>query len=126
MSRRSVRDGTARHWVGSRWFRAIQWLAGLAIVVFAARSLARNWEALALMVAGALIGVGLLLWPPLLRRLLGFAAPDSVADSVADRAPSARGIVFGIFANLIAWVGYGTALWLLARGLLPGVRLAWL
>jgi hypothetical protein len=231
--------------VGSRWFRVIQWLAGLAIVVFAARSLVRNWEelrsqplewsvrpgwlllsalvvwlmyavlivawrvmlrawgqrlggweaariwtvsslgkylpgkvwaiagmavmsqragvapwaatgsavvlqvlavgtgaalagltgagaleaahpgaraALALMVAGALIGVGLLLWPPLLRRLLGFAAPGSVAD----RAPSAHGIVFGILANLFAWVGYGTALWLLARGLLPGVRLAWL
>jgi uncharacterized membrane protein YbhN (UPF0104 family) len=231
--------------VGSRWFRAFQWLAGLAIVVFAARSLARNWEelrsqplewsvrpgwlllsavvvwlmyavlivawrvmlaawgqrlggweaariwtvsslgkylpgkvwaiagmavmsqragvapwaatgsavvlqvlaigtgaalagltgagaleaahpgarvALALMVAGAVIGVGLLLWPPLLRQLLRFAAPGSVAD----RAPSVRGIVFGILANLIAWVGYGTALWLLARGLLPGVRLAWL
>jgi glycosyltransferase 2 family protein len=231
--------------VGSRWFRVIQWLAGLAIVVFAARSLARNWEelrsqplewsvrpgwlllsamvvwlmyallivawrvmlaawgqrlggweaariwtvsslgkylpgkvwaiagmavmsqragvapwaatgsavvlqvlavgtgaalagltgagaleaahpgaraALALMVAGAVLGVGLLLWPPLLRQLLRFAAPGSVAD----RAPSVRGIVFGILANLIAWVGYGTALWLLARGLLPGVRLAWL
>ena len=231
--------------MGSRWFRAFQWLAGLAIVVFAARSLARNWEelrsqplewsvrpgwlllsavvvwlmyavlivawrvmlaawgqrlggweaariwtvsslgkylpgkvwaiagmavmsqragvapwaatgsavvlqvlaigtgaalagltgagaleaahpgaraALALMVAGAVIGVGLLLWPPLLRQLLRFAAPGSVAD----RAPSVRGIVFGILANLLAWVGYGTALWLLARGLLPGVRLAWL
>jgi uncharacterized membrane protein YbhN (UPF0104 family) len=78
--------------------------------------------ALALMVAGALLGVGLLLWPPLLQRLLRFAAPGSVAD----RAPSARGIVFGIVANLIAWVGYGTALWLLARGLLPGVPLGWL
>ena len=78
--------------------------------------------ALALMVAGALIGVGLLLWPPLLRRLLGFAAPGSVAD----RTPSAHGIMFGILANLIAWLGYGTALWLLARGLLPGVRLEWL
>ena len=231
--------------MGSRWFRAVQWLAGLAIVLFAARSLARNWvelrsqpldwsvrpgwlllsaaviwlmyavlivawrvmlsawgqrlggweaariwtvsslgkylpgkvwaiagmavmsqragvapwaatgsavvlqvlaigtgaalagltgagtleaahpgarAALALMVAGALIGVGLLLWPPLLRRLLGFAAPGSVAD----RTPSAHGIMFGILANLIAWLGYGTALWLLARGLLPGVRLEWL
>jgi hypothetical protein len=78
--------------------------------------------ALALMVAGALIGVGLLLWPPLLQGLIKFAAPGSVAD----RAPSARGILFGIVANLLAWVGYGTALWLLARGLLPGVRLAWL
>jgi len=231
--------------VGSRWFRAAQWLVGLAIVLFAARSLARNWEelrsqplewsvrpgwlllsaavvglmyavlivawrimlaawgqrlggweaariwtvsslgkylpgkvwaiagmavmsqragvapwaatgsavvlqvlaigtgaalaglsgagaleaahpgarvALALIVAGALLGVGLLLWPPLLQRLLRFAAPGSAAE----RVPSAGGIGFGIGANLIAWVGYGTALWLLARGLLPGVRLAWL
>jgi uncharacterized membrane protein YbhN (UPF0104 family) len=78
--------------------------------------------ALGLIVAGALAGISLLLWPPLLRRLLGFAAPGSVAEQV----PAAGGIVFGIGANLIAWVGYGTALWLLARGLLPGVRLAWL
>ena len=28
------------------WLRAGQWLVGLAIVVFAARSLVRNWEAL--------------------------------------------------------------------------------
>src|SRR5437773_4095450 len=44
--RRSVRDGTERPWVGSRWFRAAQWLAGLAIVLFAVRSLVRNWEEL--------------------------------------------------------------------------------
>ena len=32
--------------MGSRWLRAVQWLVGLAIVLFAARSLARNWEQL--------------------------------------------------------------------------------
>jgi uncharacterized membrane protein YbhN (UPF0104 family) len=78
--------------------------------------------ALGLLVAGALVGIGLLLWPPLLRRLLRVAAPGSAVDG----APAAGGIVFGIGANLVAWVGYGTALWLLARGLLPGVRLEWL
>ncbi len=31
--------------------------------------------------------------------------------------------MFGIAANLVAWVGYGSALWLLARGLLPSVGL---
>lgn len=75
---------------------------------------------LGLLVAGAVAGVALLLWPPLLTRLLHFAAPDAEARG----APAATGIVFGIFANAVAWVGYGGALWLLARGLLPGVDLA--
>jgi len=30
--------------VGNRWFRAGQWIVGLAIVVFACRSLVRNWD----------------------------------------------------------------------------------
>jgi glycosyltransferase 2 family protein len=75
--------------------------------------------ALGLLVAAAVAGVALLLWPPFLRRLLRLAAPDAEAH----RAPAATGIVIGIAANLIAWVGYGAALWLLARGLLPGVGL---
>ena len=75
--------------------------------------------ALGLLVAAAVAGVALLLWPPFLRRLLRLAAPG--AD--AQRTPAATGIVIGIAANLIAWVGYGAALWLLARGLLPGVGL---
>jgi uncharacterized membrane protein YbhN (UPF0104 family) len=75
--------------------------------------------ALGLLVAAAVAGVALLLWPPFLRRLLRFATPG--ADT--QRTPAATGIVIGIAANLIAWVGYGAALWLLARGLLPGVGL---
>lgn len=69
---------------------------------------------LGVLVAGAVIGVGLLLWPPFLRRLLRLAAPNAEADP-----PPVRGIIFGIAANLLAWLGYGLALWLLARGLLP-------
>src|SRR6478752_8833892 len=49
-SPRSARAGTGRRWVleagRPAWLRAGQWLVGLAIVVFAARSLVRNWEAL--------------------------------------------------------------------------------
>ena len=30
--------------MGNRWFRAGQWIVGLAIVVFACRSLVRNWD----------------------------------------------------------------------------------
>jgi hypothetical protein len=75
--------------------------------------------ALGLLVAGAIAGVALLLWPPFLRRLLRLAAPEAETA----RAPAATGIVVGIVVNLIAWVGYGVALWLLARGLLPGLGL---
>lgn len=77
---------------------------------------------LALLVGSALVGIALLLWPPVLRRLLRLAAPEAEARG----APAAAGLGFGLVANLVAWVGYGAALWLLARGLLPdaGLRLA--
>jgi hypothetical protein len=71
--------------------------------------------ALVLLIAAALAGVALLLWPPFLHRLLRFAAPDAEARG----APAAGGIVVGIVANAVAWVGYGIALWCLARGVLP-------
>lgn len=70
---------------------------------------------LVVLVAASVSGVVLLLWPPVLRRLLRLVG----ADPVAGTAPAAGGILFGILANLVAWVGYGVALWLLARGLLP-------
>ena len=74
---------------------------------------------LALLVVGAVVGVALLLWPPFLRRLLRVMAPEAEARG----APAAAGIGFGIAANVLAWLGYGLALWLLARGLLPGAGL---
>ncbi|MBA3894201.1 MAG: hypothetical protein H0X69_10975 [Gemmatimonadales bacterium] len=37
--------------------------------------------------------------------------------------PPAGAVVFGIAANMAAWIGYGVALWLLARGLLPRAEL---
>jgi hypothetical protein len=73
----------------------------------------------ALMVA-SVAGIGLLLWPPVLRRLLHLAGSDPVSGT----APAAGGILFGIAANLVAWIGYGLSLWLLARGVLPGAGLA--
>ena len=79
---------------------------------------------LALLVAAAIISVGLLLWPPFLRHLLRLAAPQAVGD----REPTGRGILVGIATNIVAWLGYGLALWLLGRGLMPtsglGLRLA--
>jgi glycosyltransferase 2 family protein len=75
--------------------------------------------ALMALVVASVAGVGLLLWPPILRKLLRLAGSNPVSGT----APAAGGIVFGIVANLIAWVGYGLSLWLLARGILPGVGL---
>ena len=75
--------------------------------------------ALAVLVAAAAAGVGLLLWPPVLRRLLRLVAPDAEARM----APAAGPVAFGVVANLVAWVGYGAALWMLARGLLPDAGL---
>ncbi|MDQ3137132.1 MAG: flippase-like domain-containing protein [Gemmatimonadota bacterium] len=74
---------------------------------------------LGLLVAAAVVGVLLLLWPPFLRRLLRFASSDDASRST----PPAIGIGLGIVANLVAWLGYGVALWMLARGLLPSAGL---
>jgi glycosyltransferase 2 family protein len=74
---------------------------------------------LVLIVAGSLIAVGLLLWPPLLGRLLRLAAPETAGR----RQPTERSLLLGIATNTIAWIGYGVALWLLARGLLPQANL---
>ena len=71
--------------------------------------------ALLALVVASVMGIGLLLWPPVLRRLLRLAGSDLAGGTT----PAAGGIVFGIAANLFAWVGYGVALWLLARGILP-------
>jgi glycosyltransferase 2 family protein len=76
--------------------------------------------ALALLVTASVTGIALLLWPPVLRRLLRLAAPGSETRPT----PAAGAIVLGIIANSVAWVGYGAALWLLARGVLPGASLA--
>jgi hypothetical protein len=51
--------------------------------------------------------------------LLRLAAPGSESRP----APAAGAIALGIMANSVAWVGYGIALWLLARGVLPEARL---
>ena len=58
--------------------------------------------------------IGLLMWPALVNQLLQIVAPN--AGTVR---PPAGAIAFGVLANIVAWIGYGIALWLLARGLLP-------
>lgn len=75
--------------------------------------------ALWLILAAAIAGIGLLCWPPVLRRLLRLAAPDAAAHA----APPLPAVLYGVTANVAAWSGYGLALWLLARGLLPDAGL---
>jgi hypothetical protein len=69
---------------------------------------------LVVLLAAAVASVGMLFWPALTDRLLRFAAPDA-----GSMRPPVGAVVFGIVANSVAWAGYGGALWLLARGLLP-------
>jgi hypothetical protein len=69
---------------------------------------------LAVLLSASIAGIGLLLWPGFVNRVLRIAAPG--ADPVT---PPVAAVAFGILANVAAWVGYGLALWLLARGLLP-------
>ena len=74
--------------------------------------------ALWILVAGAVVGIALLLWPPVLRWLVRTAVGSGETP-----APPLAAIAYGVAANGAAWVGYGVALWLLARGLLPGTGL---
>lgn len=39
-------------------------------------------------------------------------------------SPKPLTVLFGIFVNLMAWVGYGCAFWLLQRGTIPGAGLS--
>jgi len=74
--------------------------------------------ALALLVGLSCAGVALLLWPPFMGRLLRLAGIRTDTP-----APRVGGVLVGIVANAAAWTGYGAALWLLARGLLPNAPL---
>lgn len=67
------------------------------------------------LVAASAAAIALLLWPPVARRLLRVTLPEG-APPVAPPVPA---VAFGIAVNCLAWLGYGAALWCLARGLLP-------
>ncbi|MFZ5625431.1 MAG: lysylphosphatidylglycerol synthase domain-containing protein [Gemmatimonadota bacterium] len=69
---------------------------------------------LAALLAASIVGILVLVWPPATRRLLTLAG-----QGTGLRTPSPASIGFGALANLVAWMGYGSALWLLARGVLP-------
>ncbi|HEV8149071.1 MAG TPA: lysylphosphatidylglycerol synthase transmembrane domain-containing protein [Gemmatimonadales bacterium] len=75
--------------------------------------------ALVVIMLGSVAALLLVSWAPLTRRLLArlAIAPETRAT------PSAPALGFGLAANLAAWILYGCALWLLARGILPAAEL---
>jgi hypothetical protein len=68
------------------------------------------------------VGIGLLLWRPLTTRLLRMVGVSPAAGAAG---PSVGTLIVALLINVMAWVGYGGALWLLTRGLLPQVKLDW-
>jgi hypothetical protein len=79
------------------------------------------WTRVALwgLIVAAALGLVLLLWPPVTRRLLRLARVEVPAGAT----PGPAAVAFGLAANVIAWCGYGVGLWLLARGLLDAPAL---
>jgi hypothetical protein len=77
-----------------------------------------KWGLVALGAASAAV-TALALWPPVTRRLVAVLAPG--ADPV--HVPGLKPLVFGAAANLVAWCGYGLALWFFAHGTLEAVDL---
>jgi hypothetical protein len=74
---------------------------------------------LAVLLVVSVVAVVVLLRPETVRRIVRIALPEATVSLT----PPVRAVAFGIAANTIAWLGYGVALWLLARGLLPGAGL---
>ncbi|HEU4830369.1 MAG TPA: lysylphosphatidylglycerol synthase domain-containing protein [Gemmatimonadales bacterium] len=68
--------------------------------------------ALGTLVVLSLAGIGLLLWPPFIRRLLRLVRVEAEGAS-----PGGAAVLGGMLANFVAWAGYGIAFWLLAQGL---------
>jgi uncharacterized membrane protein YbhN (UPF0104 family) len=71
------------------------------------------------------LGVGLVgvsavvLWRPLVERVARRLAPTAQVTSL----PTPGTLLYGALVNLLAWVGYGVAFWLFARGTLPDATL---
>lgn len=81
------------------------------------------WVRIALvgLIVTSAVGLACLLWPPVTRRLLRLAR----VSAPPERSPGVAAITAGLVANIVAWLGYGLSLWLLAHGLfdVPGLPL---
>ena len=74
---------------------------------------------LAVLLVASVLAVAVLLRPDSVRKIVRIALPEATVSLT----PPIGAVAFGITANAIAWLGYGVALWLLARGLLPSAGL---
>jgi glycosyltransferase 2 family protein len=74
---------------------------------------------LAVLLVASVLAVAVLLRPDSVRKIVRIALPEATVSLT----PPIGAVAFGIAANTIAWLGYGVALWLLARGLLPAAGL---
>jgi hypothetical protein len=70
---------------------------------------------LAVLLVISVVAAAVLLRPDSVRRIVRSALPEATVPLT----PPVGAVAFGIAANTTAWLGYGVALWLLARGLLP-------
>ena len=75
--------------------------------------------ALLVIVLTSLAGLALVLWSPFVEKVLLRLG----VEPGHRLTPSGGAVGFGVLANLLAWAGYGVALWCLARGVLPAVGL---
>jgi len=122
-----ARDAGVAPWAATASAIILQALAvgtGAAVAaIFGAASLEAQRPGLlvGLWVAGAaaVAGVAALVYPPVSRRLLALARIDPSTPS-----PSPGPVLSGLVANVVAWIGYGVSLWLLARAVLPAGELA--
>ena len=91
---------------------------GVVVAVTGTAALESQWPGfragLALLLAGSVVGVALMTWPPFVRRLLRL-----VRIEPRGATPGTVAVLAAAAANLVAWAGYGAAFWLLAAGLLP-------
>ncbi len=129
---RALDAGAARGTPGERKADRYRWPLALAVLCIAGEAwlrlrdrrrsprldpaLAAGAALLVLAIASA-AGIGVVLWPPVARRLL------RAGDAEAATAPGPGTMALAIAANTTAWVGYGVALWCLARGVLAAVAL---
>jgi uncharacterized membrane protein YbhN (UPF0104 family) len=107
-------------WAATGSALAMQALAlgtGAVVVAFAAPQSASPIQ-LAAAVGVAAVCVWVLVSPTLGARLLKAVRPEAEFRPLAARVALSAALVM-----LVAWVAYGAALWLLARGLLPGSAL---
>jgi len=88
---------------------------GTGALVVAVSGIAVGRTTSVIIAAATIAATALALWPPVIRRVFARVAPGTDLTHI----PGARVIAQGALANLAAWLGYGVAFWLFARGVLP-------